>query len=250
MNKDYYAILGLQRDASPEDIKKAYRNLSKKHHPDLGGDAEKFKEINEAYHVLSDPEKRQSYDNPGGGPAWFNFDEMFGARFRQQRHDPLAPRKGQNVVLEHEVSLHLFILGGKFKVKINLQDFCEECNGVGFMEFDSCSTCNGTGQITEVKTGQGMYIRSSRACPNCQGKGKSSTADCIKCRGTGRASSERDLELDIPAGSKDGAIVVAQGQGGKGFNGGPAGDLIVKIYMRMPNSSDLTEEQKELLRSI
>ena len=150
MTKNYYEALGVDKAADAGTIKKAYRNLSMEHHPDKGGDEEIFKEINEAYSVLSNPDKRRDYDNPmrnTGNPfedMFSRFGGPFGGRVR--RPNPNAPRRGRNIMLEQEVSLRYFILGGKLKVNFSFRDACPECVGTGAEEKETCSACNAQGR--------------------------------------------------------------------------------------------------------
>lgn len=255
MNKDYYRTLGVERDAEPNEIKKAYRKLSKEHHPDHGGDEEKFKEINEAYSVLSDPNKKAEYDNPMrnmGSPfedMFSRFSGPFGPRPRP-RHDPNAPKKGRNIRLQHEAPIHIFVLGGNIKVSFDFNDVCGDCKGRGAQEFDKCTNCNGTGMITQVRSGQGVHIQSAGPCPVCGGRGGTPKESCQACEGLGHVEESREVVLPIPPGFRDGQVAGAAGQGGRGLNGGPSGDLIVKIIMKYPSPEQLTEEQKELLEEL
>ena len=251
MNKNYYEILGVAKDASEKDIKKAYRTLSKQHHPDHGGDEEKFKEINEAYSVLSSPEKREQYDNPFVNP----FENMFrGFNFRAspfgQRPDPNAPKRGRHIQIEYEAPIHMFVLGGQFKVSFSFDDVCENCLGRGAKEFEKCVVCNGTGMITQVRQGRGVHVQSSGPCQACRGRGGVPKEKCAVCDGRGTLKVDKEITLPIPPGVRDGQPVGAAGEGGRGLNGGPPGDLIVRLKMKYPNPEELTDEQKELLEEI
>ena len=255
MSKNYYEILGIGKNASAEEIKKAFRELSKQHHPDKGGDEEKFKEINEAYSVLSDPDKRADYDNPMrnmGNPFEDMFSRFggFGPRNMHRRPDPNAPKRGRHIQMEYEAPLHIFILGGKVKVSFSFNDVCKACNGKGAEEFDKCTHCNGVGSITEVQSGRGMHIQNTRPCPTCLGRGGTPKEACGECSGSGRTKVDREVVLPIPRGFRDGQPAGAAGQGGSGINGGPPGDLIVKLNMRYPNPDELTDEQKKVLEEI
>jgi molecular chaperone DnaJ len=254
LSKDYYNILGVEREASTEDIKKAYRKLSKEHHPDHGGDEEKFKELSEAYSVLSNPEKRNQYDNPNEF-ANFPFGDIFGGfgvnrNRRQYRPDPNAPRRGRHIQIEHEAPLHLFIMGGELKVSFNFNDVCKECGGKGAQEFDKCTVCDGTGVMTQVRQGRGVHVQSTGPCQACGGRGGTPKEKCTACEGRGSVNAEREVVLPIPPGIRDGQPVGAAGQGGSGINGGPPGDLIVKMRMKYPDLEELTDEQKELLETL
>lgn len=249
MTKDYYKILGVDWDSSQETIKKAFRTLSKEHHPDHGGDEDKFKEINEAHSVLSDPEKRKDYDNPmrqmGSG---FPFDDIFG--MRRSRPNPNAHRRGKHIQMQHDAPLHLFIFGGDLKVSFSFNDVCKECEGKGAVEFDKCPNCDGSGTATTVRKGPGVRIQSSGPCPACRGRGGIPKENCAGCGGSGNVKVDREVVLPIPSGFSDGQPVGAAGRGGGGLNGGPPGDLIVKLNMVLPNPDNLTDEQRKVLEEL
>ena len=252
LNKDYYKILGVSKEADVDEMKSSFRSLSKKHHPDVGGDEERFKEINEAYSVLSDPQKKQEYDNPmssGGFPFNFNPFEFFGGRNR--RPDPTAPRRGGNIELIKEVPLHVFILGGDIKIRLSYNDFCKDCGGKGATKTEQCSTCNGSGMVVGVQIAQGMQIRTSSPCPKCNGGGWISVEDCESCSGTGKTKIEdRVVDIFVPFGIRDGHILVKPGKGRSGFNGGPPGNLIIRLSMKLPRKDELTEEQTKVLEEL
>ena len=254
MNKKYYEILGVNQTASQETLKKAYRELSKEHHPDHGGDEEKFKEINEAYSVLSDPQKRKKYDNPMHQMGGFSFDDIFGGvrghRPPFRAPDPNAPRRGQNIMLEQLVPLRHFILGGKIKINLSFRDPCSDCGGTGAEEKEICSNCKGIGHITQTQHHQGMTMRSSRACPKCMGRGFTASKHCGHCKGSGLRIIDKELELEVPAGATEGHIIGVMGEGGGGLNGGPPGDLAVKLHIQMPDPDKLTDEQKKVLEEL
>ena len=251
MTKDYYSILGVDKAADPEAIKKAYRSLSKKHHPDHGGDEEKFKEINEAYSTLSDPRKRQAYDNPTPDFSFADiFNGPFGGRPPFRQPDPNAPRRGRNIVLDMEFPIRHFIFGGKVKVKFSFIDPCPDCAGTGAEEKETCANCNGTGQVVEQKQGQGIFIQSSRACPVCSGRGFVAAKSCEPCNGSGRRTVDKNVPMKIPKGSREGDVIGATGEGGIGLNGGPSGDLAVRLHIKLPNPDELTDEQRKVLEEL
>lgn len=250
MNKNYYEILGVEADASAEDIKKAYRTLSKKHHPDHGGDEEKFKEINEAYSTLSNPEKRKDYDNPNPFSGFENIFRGFGGPFKHHAPNPNAPRRGRHIQMEHAAPLHIFIFGGKFTVSYSFKDVCPECSGKGGKSLTRCTVCSGSGHITEAHQQRGVFIQNTRLCPTCNGKGAMPADICEECNGTGSTETNKEINLEVPAGLRDGQPIGAAGEGGRGVNGGPPGDLIVKMTMKYPKPEELTEEQKKILEEI
>lgn len=251
MNKNYYSLLGVDKSADQETIKKAYRTLSKEHHPDTGGDEEKFKEINEAYSTLSVPEKRRVYDNPQ--PEGFPFGDMFGGfgpRPPFRPPDMNAPRQGKSIILEHAVSLRYFIFGGKLPISFSFRDSCPSCSGLGAEEKETCSDCNGVGHVVESRQNGNIFLQSSRACPKCNGRGFTATKSCNSCSGSGTCMIEKNVELEIPIGVSPGQIVGVTGEGHIGLNGGANGDLAVKLHISMPNLNELTEEQKKVLKGL
>jgi len=254
LSKNYYKILGVDKDAEQETLKKVYRQLSKEHHPDHGGDEERFKEISEAYSVLSDPQKRKEYDNPmqqGGG---FSFHDIFGSMGGNRGPfgppNPNAPRRGQNIMLEHLAPLRSFILGGKIKINLSFRDHCSDCAGTGAEEKETCSNCNGTGQVVEVQSHRGMRMQSARPCHRCRGRGFIAIKQCEPCKGQGSVAIDKELELEVPPGTTEGHVIGVRGGGGSGFNGGPNGDLGVKLHIQMPDPSKLTEEQRKVLEEL
>jgi len=251
LSKDYYKILGVSKDVEQDTLKKAYRALSKEHHPDHGGDEERFKEINEAYSTLSDPEKRKDYDNPMRQMGGFPFGDMFGFGGRQPGPpDPNAPHRGQNIMMEHALPIHYFIFGGKFKVNFSLRDACPDCNGTGAEEKETCTNCKGHGQIMEIHRQRGMTMRSSRACPACMGRGFIAKKKCESCKGSSSREVDKDVTLEVPRNIREGQVVGATGEGHIGLNGGPNGDLVIKLYMQLPKAEDLTEEQRKTLEGL
>ncbi len=263
MNKDYYTILGVSRTASQDEIKKAYRKLAHQHHPDKkGGDESKFKEINEAYQVLSDPKKRSNYDNFGfayndggfqggydfnqGEGSWdffrgagqrggfediFDmFSEAFGG-FRQAGYD--EPRKGEDVYLEVRISKK--DLGTNRIVEFETLGTCQECEGTGVArgyKIVECKTCKGTGQIKNSSKSGFAFITRVSVCPNCGGKGKMPEKECPKCHAESRVKTKRRMEIRIPENMEDGYNVVVPKGGNAGKNGMPSGDLVVNIRIK------------------
>lgn len=258
--RDYYEVLGVSKSASDDEIKKAHRKLAKKYHPDLNKDnpdaAEKFKELNEAYEVLSDKDKKAKYDqfgfagvdpNYGGGSGGFDgfggFDmgdlgDIFGSFFgggsstRSRRN---APQRGETLRQRVMLSFEEAAFGCEREITIGRVETCEECSGSGAApgtSAETCSTCRGTGTVTQTqRTPLGMFQTQS-ACPNCKGTGKIIKSPCKKCGGNGKVRKNRTLKVNIPAGIDDGQSIQLRGQGGAGTNGGPAGDVIVTVGIR------------------
>ena len=255
--RDYYEVLGVSKNASDDELKKAYRKVAKKYHPDLNpGDKvaeEKFKEVNEAYAVLSDKEKRSRYDqfghagvdpNFGAGGGGFNggfdfgdiFSDIFGGGFGGfgggRRN---GPKRGADVRQVVEVSFEEAAFGCKKKINITKQEKCDTCGGSGAAPgttAETCHRCGGTGQIqTQQRTMLG-YMTNVSTCPECQGTGKIIKTPCRDCRGTGKVRKSKTIEIDIPAGIDDSQTMQLSGQGEAGERGGPNGDLLITIRVR------------------
>lgn len=264
--RDYYEVLGVSKDASADDLKKAYRKLAKQYHPDMNpGDktAEaKFKEVNEAYEVLNDPAKRQRYDQFGhagvdpsygaggsgfGGAGGFGgfdvgdiFESFFGGSFggfggSSRTRNPNAPIRGNDINVTIGLSFMEAAKGCKQKIQIQRLEQCETCGGTGAKKGTSpetCSECGGTGQVkVQQRTPIGI-IQTTRTCSRCNGKGKVIKEPCSDCRGMGRVRHSRTLEVSVPAGIDDGQTFMLRGQGDQGINGGPAGDVNIMVTLR------------------
>lgn len=270
--RDYYEVLGVKKDANADELKKAYRKLVKKYHPDVNKESdseEKFKEIQEAYEVLSDEGKRKAYDQYGhAGTAGFNpgtagngydfqgtpfdmgdifntffgggdFGSGFGFDFGAQRGSPRED-VGSDIRYRVRVSFSEAMKGGEYKIKIKREDRCEGCEGSGSSDGKSteCSVCNGTGQQRQVRNtilGQ-MAVMST--CSNCQGTGKVVKNPCKECKGTGVKSKEETLTIKIPAGAYDGMVLRFRGGGNAGRNGGSIGDLYIEIEVEASEKFD------------
>jgi len=270
--RDYYEVLGIGKNATDAEIKSAYRKLAKKYHPDLNPGnkeaEEKFKEVNEANDVLSDPQKRQRYDQfgfagvdpnyaaaNGGGAGGFGggfggvdlgdiFGDIFGGGFGggfsgfgggSSTRTANAPRKGHDiqasVILTFEEAAH----GCSKKITINRQDTCPDCGGTGAAKGTSpetCPDCGGRGYVvTQQRTPFGV-MQSQQPCSHCGGRGTIIRNPCKTCRGTGKTAARKSLEINIPAGIDDDQSIALRGQGDAGSNGGPAGDVIVHVTVK------------------
>ena len=250
--KDYYEVLGVAKSASDKEIKKAYKRLAMKYHPDRNPDdasAEaNFKEAKEAYEILSDAQKRQAYDQYGhagvdqsagggyGGGAGFNdaFSDIFGDIFGGGRGGGGGQRsqvqRGSDLRYNLEVSLEEAVFGTTVKIKVPTLKTCEPCDGSGAKKGTSsttCSTCGGTGA---VRMQQGFFAV-QQTCPTCQGAGKTIDNPCPSCKGKGRVQEEKTLSVKIPAGVDSGDRIRLAGEGEAGEHGGPAGDLYVQVYV-------------------
>lgn len=251
MSKDYYGILGLERDADAEQIKKAYRRKAMKVHPDVAPNdaeaAEKFKELSEAYEVLSDPNKRSIYDRGGDplsgaggfggfGAGGFDFGGLVDAMFGGQAARGPRPRvrPGQDALVAIELELHEAVFGGTKKLAVDTAVVCPRCQGQGSADGAppvGCSTCQGAGQVMAVQRSFLGDIRTSQACPTCRGYGTVIPNPCGECRGEGRVRTRRDLSVRVPAGVDNGVRIRLDGQGEVGPGGGPAADLYVEVQV-------------------
>ncbi len=239
---DHYAVLGVSRDASVEEIRSAYRKLARQHHPDVNAApdaAERFKEITQAYEVLSDPEKRQRYDMFGdgdvGGMAGFGIDDLFNTFFGGTRRRERGPVRGADLRIEIELDLEEAVSGVERSVRVPRQETCERCHGSGAepgAKTSSCATCGGRGEVRQVQ--QSLFGRfvSVATCPRCGGAGKTVDQPCTDCRGEGRVHAEREVGVAFPPGIDDGQQIRVGGQGEAGMRGGPPGDLYVLVRLR------------------
>ena len=255
--KDYYAALGVEKTASKDEIKKAYRTLSMKYHPDRNqGDKsfeDKFKEINEAYSILSDDSKRNDYDNPDPFAGMFKGFSGFGMRRQQpQKPDLDSPRDGKLIGVEVQIPLKIFIFGGEFKVKTSYQEGCEACNGKGFTEGTECDACHGYGYAEHVERRPGFMSTSMRPCPKCQAKGQVGTDTCAVCSGNGNVVvNDKEFEFNLPPGVGIGARFGLTGVGRAGLNGGRRGDVMIMITgIKGLDLNRLSSDKMELLKSI
>ena len=260
--RDYYEVLGVEKGASAEEIKKAYRKSAMKYHPDRNpGDKEaeeKFKEVGEAYEVLSDDDKRARYDQYGfagvdpnfgaGGGGGFgggfggfgdfgDFGDIFGSFFgggASRGASANGPRRGENVGVRLELTFEEAAFGVEREVSAQRIESCSACSGTGSADgtVETCSNCRGTGQVRTVQNFMGMQMQSTAACPRCGGKGKTIKTPCNTCKGKGKVRRTQKIKVKIPAGVDEGQSVRVRGEGNVGTNGGPNGDLLVEIFIK------------------
>ena len=258
--RDYYEVLGLSKGASEEEIKRAYRKMAKKYHPDINkepGAEEKFKEVNEAYEVLSDPQKKAAYDQfghagmEGGGFGGFGqggadfsgfggFDDIFGSFFGggfgggSSRRANSGPRKGNDRFMQMRIDFMDAIFGKTETISIDVDEQCKECGGSGAYsssDIHTCSRCNGTGYVTTQSRTMFGVVQQQSVCPECGGSGKKIGRKCTKCGGRGYEHKRVKLDIKIPAGIQSGQQVRVSGKGERGVNGGPNGDLYIEILV-------------------
>jgi len=250
LQKDYYKILGVDKDVTAEEIKKAFRDLSKKHHPDHGGDVDKFKEINEAHTILSDPEKRVVYDNPQQN-IFDGFSDFFNMFSFGKKHRPAnMPMRGRDLKYYVEISLYESICGGDKEFEYAFKDMCPECKGLGGINEIGCQNCNGAGIITKASESSGVRMINQMICDSCKGSGVIPQDRCETCAGNGSVDRSEKIIIKLPPDVKDGAVLRMTGKGYSGRNDGPNGDLLIKLQIKMPRKEDLTEEQLEVLKEI
>lgn len=260
--RDYYEVLGVGKSASPDEIKKAFRRLAVKHHPDQGGDEEKFKEINEAYEVLKDQQKRQRYDQFGhagvggasGGPAGgnpfagfggqgqeihFDFEDLglgdiFGSFFGGANRSSRRQSRGNSVETSIELTFEEAVFGVEKTLKLKLNDTCSHCKGTtaepGY-ELKTCDTCKGSGQVVQAMQTIFGNIQQAKTCPTCKGTGKIPEKTCTVCNGKGVEKKTKEIKLKIPAGIDDGATIRLR-EHGEAIANGPSGDLFVNIRVK------------------
>ena len=260
--RDFYEVLGVEKTASADEIKKAYRKAAMKYHPDRNpGDKEaeaKFKEAGEAYEVLSDDDKRSRYDqfghqgvdpnfNAGFGGGGFGggfggfggfgdfgdiFSDFFGGGPRQTGRT--TARRGENVASRLELTFEEAAFGVEKEVPATRIENCAKCSGSGSADgvVENCTRCGGSGQIRTTQNFMGMAMQSTSPCPSCSGRGKIIKAPCTTCKGKGKVRRTQKIQVKIPAGVDEGQMVRVHGEGNVGSNGGPAGDLLVEIVIK------------------
>jgi molecular chaperone DnaJ len=265
-DKDYYSILGISKDASQDDIKHAYRKMSKKYHPDINkepGAEKKFKEINEAYEVLSDEQKRRNYDqfgsadgaaggagaggfggfggNAGGfsgfGGGGFDdiFSQFFGGGGQRAQQNPNAPQQGRDLQYQMTINFEDAVSGKKTTIRYGREAECDECHGSGAKPGthpETCHECNGSGYVTAIQNTPLGRMQTQRPCPTCGGTGKEIKSKCPKCHGAGHVNESHAVEVKVPAGIDDGQQIRLKGQGEAGENGGSYGDLYIVFRVK------------------
>ena len=260
--RDYYEVLGIQKGASDEEIKSAFRKMAMKYHPDRNPDnkeaEEKFKEVNEAYSVLSDPDKKQKYDqfgfagvDPsagfGGGGSGFGgfsgfsgggfediFSDFFGGGFGGSRNAN-SPRKGADIQKRMDISFEEAAFGVKKTIKITKNCECSSCKGTGAAKGGkrkTCSQCGGSGQVYQTQQTILGAMRTARTCPACGGEGSTIDKPCGECGGSGTVRKTVSINVDIPAGVDTNSVITLRGQGEPGYKGGPAGDLYLVLSVK------------------
>jgi len=262
--KDYYEILGIKKDASPEEIKRAFHKLAHKHHPDKGGDEKKFKEANEAYQTLSHKEKRAQYDRFGrtfdgvsGGPSGFDFtwawgkspgeepdldfdfdlsemfEDFFG--FGEGRNKRKNLKKGKDIKIDIEIPLEKTLRGTTNEITLFKMVVCSRCRGQGAepgTSLNECFSCRGTGEVQQIKRTFLGSITRWTICPECGGEGQKPEKPCNVCKGDGRIKGEEDIKIFIPAGVDTNQVIKVEGKGEAGKRGGRPGDLYVRIFVK------------------
>lgn len=270
--RDYYEVLGVSKGASEDELKKAYRKLSKKYHPDINSEAdaeEKFKEISEAYEVLSDPQKRAAYDQYGhaatgqnggggfqggfgdfgGGAGGFGFEDIFESFFggTGRSSNPNAPRQGSDLQYSLDLTFEEAIFGIEKTIRYNREDICHTCDGTGAepgTAVETCTKCHGTGTINVERQTPFGRVMTQQTCDVCHGTGKEIPHPCSDCHGTGVKKEEHSVKVNVPAGVEDGQQMRLSGQGEAGSNGGPYGDLYV--VFRVAESATYERDGSEI----
>lgn len=267
--RDYYEVLGVSKTATDDELKKAYRKMAKKYHPDANPDnkeeaEKKFKEVNEAYENLSDPQKRKMYDQFGfNGPQGFGgagqgggyysysssgfdgfdmgdlgdiFSSFFGGGFGGRSSRPNnGPRKGNDIRHDIEITFEDAFLGVKKEIVVTRSEECDTCHGSGARpgtSAETCSVCHGSGQVRQVQNTILGQMQTTRTCTNCHGTGKVIKEPCTNCRGKGKVRKQARVSINIPAGINDNQTVVLRGEGDVGEKGGPKGDIYITVHLK------------------
>ena len=260
-SRNYYDVLGVSKEATDAEIKSAFRKMAKQYHPDINkepGAEEKFKEIGEAYAVLSDAEKRRQYDQFGheaytngasqggfgGGFGGFSaedidlssiFDDLFGGSIFGNRGRTSAknrPQKGADSLVNVNLTFEEAVFGCKKTINIDLDTTCEECDGKGGHGEETCSTCNGRGRVVQQQRTMFGVFQSESTCPNCNGSGSTFKTTCKKCNGNGHVQKNKEIEITVPEGVDNGHQLRISGKGAAGYNGGPNGDIYIEFKVK------------------
>jgi molecular chaperone DnaJ len=264
--KDYYEVLGVSKTATDEEIKRAFRKLAKQYHPDVNKDPgaeEKFKEIGEAYAILSDPEKRRQYDQfghaafeggSGGGFSGFNaedidlssiFEDLFGSSFNFNfggRHSKNGPVKGRDRLVRMNLTFEEAVFGCKKSINIDLNETCESCHGAGGFNEKTCSKCHGRGTVVmEQRSILGVF-QTQTVCPLCDGAGKTYEKTCTSCHGNGYVKSNKEIVVTVPEGVDNGYQLRISGKGEAGTNGGPNGDIYIEFNVKKHEFFERSDE--------
>jgi len=257
--KDYYEVLGVSKTATDEEIKRSFRKLAKKYHPDVNkepGAEEKFKEIGEAYAILSDPTKRKQYDQfghaaftngqGGAGFSGFNaedidlssiFEDLFGGGFGfnfggSGRRNSNRARKGEDSLVSINLTFEEAAFGCKKSIKLDLNDTCDKCDGKGGFGETTCHTCGGSGRVITQQQSLFGVFQTQTTCPDCKGAGKEFKETCSECRGTGHVRKHKEIEIKVPEGVDNGMQQRISGKGAAGYNGGPNGDIYIEYSVK------------------
>lgn len=261
--KDYYQTLGVAKNSSPAELKAAYRKLAQQWHPDKHVDSsksdaeEKFKEISEAYAVLSDEEKRRNYDTTGSQEGLGNFRttgdpfEMFrkmGGFGFDMNFGPQQPRpmRGQNIQESLDICLRDALFGVEIPLQYNVMSSCETCDGNGATEFELCDVCKGQGGVTHHQGNMIMH----QTCTTCRGQGRKPKIACSSCSGRGVQRHQKSVNVGIPGGVVNGSTLRLAGQGGRGFRGGPPGDMLITLRVKYPDIDSFSEEERRQLEQL
>ncbi len=257
--RDYYEVLGVSKNATEDEIKRSFRKLAKQYHPDVNkepGAEEKFKEIGEAYAILSDPEKRRQYDqfghaafdpNAGGGFGGFSgfstddidlssiFGDLFGGAFggfggRSNRKN--RPVKGQDSLIRMNLTFEEAVFGCEKSLKLDLDEKCDKCDGKGGFDESTCSTCGGRGRVVQQQQTMFGVFQSESTCPDCNGTGKTFKTTCSACRGKGHITKNKEIVVKVPEGVDTGNKIRISGKGSAGYNGGPNGDIYIEFNVK------------------
>lgn len=259
--RDYYEVLGLQKGATDEEIKRAFRKLAKQYHPDVNkepGAEEKFKEIGEAYSVLSDPQKKAQYDqfghaafeNGGAGSGFGGFsaddidlssifDDLFGSSFGggfgfggSSRRSSNRPTKGRDTLVKMNLSFDEAVFGCKKEIKVDLNETCDKCHGKGGFDETTCKTCGGTGRVVVSQQSLFGMIQTQTTCKDCGGAGKTFKTTCSACSGNGHVRKNKEILVTVPEGVDTGYQLRISGKGEAGLNGGPNGDIYIEFNVK------------------